>query len=78
MTEAERRRRLARAMDELQWTKAALARELACSRVLVVYWLDPDRSEQIPDQALTWLETLAAYHQAHPAPQTWRIHAAYA
>ena len=56
-------------LDRLRWTKADLARELACDHQVVRRWLAGAR---IPDSVAAWLGALIKAHDRLPAPQDWR------
>lgn len=62
--------RLSSALQTLNWSVTALSREAGVSVRMAQYWLS-GRYEP-PEETLAWLETLAAFHEAHPVPRPRR------
>lgn len=60
--------RLRRARETLDWTINTVCRQVRCSSRLWRHWEADDPGYTVPEDVLAWLEDLAAYHRAHPAP----------
>lgn len=58
--------RLDAALTTLQWSGRTLASLLRRDKTQVRRWLQG--TYQPPDNVLAWVETLAAFHEANPAP----------
>jgi hypothetical protein len=58
--------RLRECLDALVWTQRGLARVLERQEGTVRQWARG--AVRIPEDVATWLETLARFHEAHPAP----------
>ena len=54
----------------LGWSERELARRADRQQTTVVRWVKG--LSPVPDEVAMWLETLVAFHMAHPAP--WRVH----
>lgn len=67
---AETRREVtpvARFLSIMHWSPVALAR--ACGVVERTAWRWKSGESAMPDHLVAWLEDLARYHNAHPAPE---------
>ena len=60
--------RLRTALDRLHWSGRSLAAILGHNERTVRRWIAGEY--EAPDDVLAWVETLAAFHEAHPPPQT--------
>jgi len=58
--------RLSNALAVLRWGPTDLADEINVNERTVRRWLVGQN--ETPEWVLEWLETLAAFHEAHPAP----------
>lgn len=67
MTPADR---LHAALATLHWSQRGLAGILRVDERQVRRWAQG--AYEPPDEVLTWLETLAAFHEAHPVPRPKR------
>ena len=56
--------------EELGWSCEDVAKRLGCSRVIVFYWDQGQRS--VPSKVVDWISQLAALHRAFPPPVDWR------
>lgn len=63
--------RLRLALDAVGWSLSTLARRAGVSVRLAQYWLSGQYEP--PEPTLAWLETLAAFHEAHPVPRPGRV-----
>jgi hypothetical protein len=59
--------RLAAVLDLLHWSARDLAAEVALNERTVRRWLSGEY--EVPAPIGAWLEDLAVYHVAHPAPR---------
>lgn len=58
--------RLRLALATIRWSQRTLAAALRRDEKQVRRWLEG--AYQPPDDVLAWLDTLAAFHAAHPPP----------
>ena len=59
------------ALAHLGWSLRQLAGMLGCSVTLPAKWATGRAS--VPPAVAVWLARLAAYHEACPAPEVWRV-----
>ena len=59
--------RFSAALALLHWTPATVARASAVSERTVWRWANGEYA--VPPRIEAWLETLADFHAAHPAPE---------
>jgi lambda repressor-like predicted transcriptional regulator len=58
--------RLSACLYTIHWTPAALSRAARVSERTVHRWLSG--AYPVPERLASWLETLSAFHEAHPPP----------
>jgi hypothetical protein len=62
--------RLRECLEILHWTQRGAADVIGCADRMVRLWAAG--GEPVPPEIATWLEALAAAHQANPVPTSWR------